>query len=680
MTDILLIDFESRSRCDLPRRGTDQYTIDPSTAPLCMSWGYLNGQLTHLWLPGEPVPNDLRCHVEQGGLVAAHNAEFDKGIWRICEDDHDFPPVENSQWYCSSAQMRVAGLPASLENAGRALTAKMRKDYRGQELIRKLCVPDKDSGEFNTDPALMAELFEYGKQDLRAMRACMLAAPLLPEAAHQHWLNTTTINARGIHIDRELCQAAEQYAERERAELGAQLDDATCGAVTEHTQTQRFREWLQAVLKDDGCDEALDLMVRYKKGERKISADKAVRASLMAGADELNLAPDVREVLALVEDAGGSAIAKYTRMLQMADLEDDRIRGALVYAGAPSTQRFSSKGCQVHNFRRDAYPPEEQTAVRASIIAGQIPDDLRVIDVLSRYLRSAITPEKGNVFVVGDWSMIESIFTAWLAGDEDKLNLFRTYFKTGNPDYEPYMRAARLIYPGDSADANPDSRQIGKIAELSCGFAGGAGAFLGMASGYGVHVTKARAQTVVDRWRAGHPKVVALWNDLEAAARRAIGNPGHLGPAAGGKVQYLFAPADGALYVTLPDGETLLRYPEARIEMRTTPWGEKSTITALKAAFTPGGEDSEWPRHAAWRGVLVENIVQATCASLLRQALRPVVEQCVFHVHDEIVLEVPRAEKTRVVKQLKRVMETSPDWCADAPLSCQPVIMERYGK
>ncbi len=147
------------------------------------------------------------------------------------------------------------------------------------------------------------------------------------------------------------------------------------------------------------------------------------------------------------------------------------------------------------------------------------------------------------------------------------------------------------------------------------------------------------------------------------------------------RVAYLF---DGsALYCRLPDGKTLLRYPEARVEMTPAPWDKEQkipAITALKAAFTKGREDTDWPRQSLWRGLLLENRVQASCAILLRRIVAEFKEWCVFHVHDEVILEVAKEYAEAMKQRLKKEMERSLEWCSDLPLVAEPVIMTRYGK
>ena len=51
---------------------------------------------------------------------------------------------------------------------------------------------------------------------------------------------------------------------------------------------------------------------------------------------------------------------------------------------------------------------------------------------------------------------------------------------------------------------------------------------------------------------------------------------------------------------------------------------------------------------------------------------------CVFHVHDEIVLDTPRELAKALRDELQREMEIPADWCSD--LLAVPVLMDIYGK
>lgn len=664
------LDFETKSSTPISR-GHDNYCQDPDADILCLVSGHIDVETPDVWVPGGKRPDKLIDYVHKGGLLAASNASFDQAVWEyIAVNDYDFPPTKKEQWYCTQAQARVAGLPSSLDATAKALGLKIRKSRRGSELIKLMSIPP-----FSHTPELLAEMVDYCVQDWHVMKACMLRIPHMTQDLFEDYVVNQIVNERGIKIDRELAQAAQSYAVVERDEIAEKIRDVTCGEVEKHTQHVRFKDWILDVLTDDGCDEAIKMMTRHVDGKVKHSVDKTVRANMLADPQALNLSPDVIEALTYWDDAGGTAVSKFTKMLKLA-CDDDRVRGAIRCFGAASTLRYSSLGLQVHNMRRDAFSPEDADFYKAQMIKNiKIIDrkgkPVRIMETLGRLLRSAIIPEDGKVFVVADWSAVESMMTAFLAGDKKKLELFRR-------GECAYCYAAESIYhkPINKED-NPDERQVGKVADLACGFLGGTGALASMAAQYRIYVPEDQQQNIVDGWRARHPKVVQFGDRLQAMAMAAMRNEGvwfECGPVA-----YKF---DGtALFCRLPDGKTLLRYPEARIEMTEAPWGDLvPSLTALKAAFKPKADSSEWPRHGLWRGLLLENVVQASCAIMLRDTTWEFQDCAVFHVHDELILEVDKDQAEGYVSALQEAMETPPDWCEGLPLKAPAGIMTRYGK
>ena len=143
--NILWLDYETRSRCDLPSRGGYNYAQDPSTEILCMAYA-INDEEVALWTPDQPFPQAIVKHINAGGQIRAHNAGFDRLITEfvLCPD-FGVPTPRLEQWYCTAAQARANCAPGSLEDVGRFASSSMKKDHRGKQLIRLLCIPLRTS-------------------------------------------------------------------------------------------------------------------------------------------------------------------------------------------------------------------------------------------------------------------------------------------------------------------------------------------------------------------------------------------------------------------------------------------------------------------------------------------------------------------------------------------------------
>jgi|GEM_PF-561606 len=315
---MLYIDFETRSRCDLKKHGVYNYAQDASTEVVCMSYAFDDDEVV-TWLPGTPFPEKVRNY---SGMIYAHNAAFERLIfWYVLQIDFKL-----EQFYCTAAQSRANCGPGSLEDAGRFAGAGMRKDPRGAQLIRALSVPRAD-GTFNEAPKLMAEFIAYCEQDVRAMRAISLGLRALSaEELQDYWVNER-INDRGVLIDVPLAKAAMQYAAAETKEIQALVAEITEGAVTS-VRSPKMRGWVMARVGP----EALKLMVK----DDKPSIDKTIRGNLLECDD---VPPEVLDVIQCADDLWASSVAKFTRMAALADVEDQRVRGAFVFAGGAATGR-----------------------------------------------------------------------------------------------------------------------------------------------------------------------------------------------------------------------------------------------------------------------------------------------------------------------------------------------------
>jgi len=633
---MLWLDFETRSMCDLRSKGVYNYAQDASTDVLCMSYAFDDEDVV-TWVPSQPFPERVRNYT---GQIRAHNAAFERLIfWYVLQINFKL-----EQFYCTATQARANCAPGSLEDVGRFAGASMKKDHRGAQLIRLMCVPP-----FKDSPELMAEMIQYCEQDVRTMRAISQAMRDLSAEELEDYHVNERINDRGVLVDVPLCQAAVKFASDELIEIEQIVKEVTGGAITS-VRSPRMREW---VLERVG-DEAKKLMEK----DGKYSIDKTVRANLLLMENPDEVPADVQEVIQCADDLWASSVAKFNRLSCLADEEDQRVRGAFVFAGGSATGRASSYGAQVHNFTRKC--ADEPENVRQAMVRGHaiVPRyGKRVTDVLKGMLRPALIPATGKHFVVADWAAIEARVNPWLSGrGADKLELFRT-------GEDVYKVNAAATFNVRVADVTKDQRQIGKVQELACGFAGGVGAFAAMGRAYGISLPEPVAKRMVDGWRRANPWSVPYWAALEESYTRAMRNKGREFKA--GRITYLF---DGQhLWYALPSGR-ILCYPYAKLE--------SEGVSYAKAAWKPAQDAKEWPRARLWKGLACENVTQAVANDLLRHSLRQL-DDVVLHVHDEIVVETADPE---AAENLKRVMCTAPAWADGLPLAAEVETMKRYGK
>ena len=348
------------------------------------------------------------------------------------------------------------------------------------------------------------------------------------------------------------------------------------------------------------------------------------------------------------------------RLLAHADPVDQRIRGwGRIYGGAPG--RWSSPGPQLHNLRRN--DAEYPASLIDALLAGDHAELARwgnPLAVAAQLSRAALCAKSGHILMCGDLGAIESRLNAWHAGETWKLDVYRQYDTTGDKSREPYRVIAAQMLRKNSVDLITAERQLGKNADLACGFGGSVGAWRRIAGDDGR--SDAEVLAIIRQWRDAHPAIRTFWRELAQAARVAIrtGHPILVAPAPRPPIIAAF---DGyALTLTLPSGRTIV-YPGAHLVPNTK--------------FEDGDPDIEffdnargqWKPTRAWFGTLVENVVQGTARDLLAAALLRFEARglpVVFHCHDEVVIEVPEGSITKA--EVLAILLEAPPWTTGLPL------------
>lgn len=329
-------------------------------------------------------------------------------------------------------------------------------------------------------------------------------------------------------------------------------------------------------------------------------------------------------------------------------------------------------------------------------VTGRFLDDFEarfgpVARGLGRLTRPAIVAREGEKLVWGDWSAIEARVLPWLAdsrGSNKVLDIFRRNdLDPSLPDI--YKIEAGHIFDRDPADIDKGpERQTGKVTVLSLGFGGGKFALLKMAVGYGIHLSEAEAQRIVDIWRENNSWARTFWGrhnrnesyGLWGAACQALEDPGTIYPV--GRVAFIMDPdyLGGTLFMSLPDGR-LLTYPSIRWERRDVEDKQTGEVQERMVLTYSRG----YGRRGLWHGVFAENATQATAGSLLRGKLVVLRSEedwmpVTGHTHDEIVATTAEADAEEAEEVLQEVMAENDDWNPGLPLAVETTIHDYYTK
>jgi DNA polymerase len=174
-------------------------------------------------------------------------------------------------------------------------------------------------------------------------------------------------------------------------------------------------------------------------------------------------------------------------------------------------------------------------------------------------------------------------------------------------------------------------------------------------------------QGLINDWRNANPHIVKLWNEVGNAAMQTIKEKTTV-PL--GKLIFIYE--SGILFIGLPSGRRL-SYIKPRIGTNRF-GGESVTYMGI-------GASKKWERLETFGGKLVENIVQGIARDLLASAMMNVTNagyDIVFHVHDEIIAEVPNGQGS--VDEMCRLMSINPDWADGIPLNADGYECEYYRK
>lgn len=640
---IYSIDFETRSETDLVEYGLDIYANDPSTEVLCIAFGMT---LDNVEVCSENQPHlikdkslfKLLDHVRNGGKIQAWNAMFEYAIWNcVCVPKYGWPPLKLEQCIDSMAIAAANNIPQSLGDAALFIDANQQKDTRGRYLIQKLCKPHK--GQFNNDPELLKELFDYCKQDVRTEMAVVSNLRHLSDHEQEVWVMTQRINLRGVPVDPSELHNAVLAVCRAQDAL-----DNECLAITGCKPSERTKllNWLNA----NGAG-LQDLTAE--------TVDKALQSA----------EPGViRRVLELRQEGSQTSVAKYTKMMEIQ--REGRIRNTLVYHGA-STGRWASRGgLNLQNIARPTLQDEEiELAIPRVFNQG-----MGTMQELSSLVRSAIRAPDGKTFIDVDFSSIENRVGVYLAGQKDKVELFRK----GLDEYKVFASESLYHVPYD--EVTKDQRQVSKSAVLGAMFGQGAKGLVKYAEGMGVKISEAQAKNAVDNYRASYARVKNLWAACETAAIDAVQNPGQ-GFAAGSKIKLKVAKS--ALWMQLPSGR-LICWQRPELELLTTPWGSEKLGVTIHSQNT---YTRQWGRNTLIGSSIFQSAVQATardCLAVAMLNLEKAGYEVINSIHDEVLLLVEEQNGESALADVIKIMTTPPTWAPDFPLAAEGWFGNRYRK
>jgi DNA polymerase len=642
---IYSIDFETRSAIELKDQGLDIYANDPTTEVLCIAYGVYPDKIRLVDNAILDKNFPLLDHVRNGGKIQAWNAMFEYAIWNcVCVPKYGWPKLALTQCIDTMAIAAANNIPQSLDDAGVFMDSQHKKDPVGKRLIQKLCKPQK--GGFNEDPELLAQLMEYCAQDVRTEMAIGSLLRPLSDVEQEVWELTQRINLRGVPVDPQELHSAVLAVVRAQDAIDNELLALTGCKPSERA---KLLKWLN----EQGA-EMLDL-----------TAESVTNKLVSTNFNNLFAAEDVKRALELRQEGSQTSVAKYAKMMEIQ--REGRIRNTLVYHGA-STGRWASRGgLNLQNIARPTISDEEiELAIPRVFERG-----VGTLTELSSLVRSSIVAPEGKTFIDVDFSSIENRVGVYLAGQADKVELFRK----GLDEYKVFASESLYHVPYDQV--TKDQRQVSKSAVLGAMFGQGAKGLVKYAEGMGVKITETQAKSAVDNYRTSYARVKNLWTLCETAAIDAVENPG-MGFFAGEKIKMKCA--KNALWMQLPSGR-LICWQRPQLELLTTPWGSQKMGVTIHSQNT---YTRQWSRNALIGSSIFQSAVQGTARDFLANAMLNLElngYEVINSIHDEVLLLADEnGAEEALENDVMAIMTNPPKWAPDFPLAAEGWVSKRYRK
>lgn len=635
---VLSIDLETYSDVDLPNCGVYRY-VEGDFHILLFAYAFDDEETKCVDMAcGEQLPAEVMDALQDESIIkSAWNAQFE----RICLSKYFGTQLDPDAWQCTMVWAASLSLPLKLATAAQALKTAQQKDSVGERLIRYFsipCKPTKSNGGRTRNLPEHApddwKLFKsYCIQDVeteRDIRRRLEKFPLMPQEWDYYHMDQR-INDRGVMIDKELVQQA-IICDMAMSEEMTKRAYALTGLENPNSVSQ-LKGWLE------------------ERGIEIDSLGKKNVASLITDLDKHSADGEALDMMKLRLQMAKSSVKKY-QAAERYICQDGRAHGLFQFSGANRTQRWAGRGIQLQNLPQNHISTlnEARDLVKLGcfdmieVLYGNTPD------ILSQLIRTMLIPKPGCEFIVADFSAIEARVLAWLAGEQWRLDAFQR-------GEDIYCASASQMFgvPVVKHGINGELRQKGKVAELACGYGGGSGALISMGA-LDMGLKEDELPEIISSWRDANPEIVKFWYAVEKAAIETVKDHNDRSV---GRIGFRFSA--NTLWIVLPSGRRL-----AYIKPRLQP----NRFGRMAVTYEGIGSNNKWIRMETYSGKLTENITQATARDLLAEAMWRMERaglDIVGHVHDEVILEVPKGSIT--VDEVCSIMNRNPAWADGLPLS-----------
>lgn len=490
--------------------------------------------------------------------------------------------------------------------------------------------------------------YAYNRQDVVAEMAVGARVPDMSDKERRIWLMHMRTNRRGMHVNVPGVLDCLEIVEQAFEKYTGRLREITHNKVETASEVQEMRRWLgdtHGIWLDNLDEEILDEWLAKK-----------------------HLPDGAREVLRIRQQLAFGSVKKLYAFLHQTGY-DGRLRDQYVFFGA-HTGLWNGRGVQPANLYSGSFHKPAQVEAALAVIAYRSIDmveaafaPMDALEVVANCLRSLIVARPGSRLMGSDYSAIQAVVLAALAGEEWRLEVFRTHGKIYEMSASkisgvPFADFLNYVDPSTGKKAKHPLRQtVGKVGELSSGFGGWVGAWKRF--GADDFMSDEEIKQAVLAWRAASPMVVELWGGqtrgkferderghrleraelygLEGAAISAVLHPGQCFMYR----QCAYQMHEDALYYRGPSG-TFMTYHEPRLDSSrrdyACPW-------EVELSYTGWDSKRGWVSgEPLYSGILTQNAVSHESREIQAEKLVRLDDTGIYlpvlHTHDEDVCEV----------------------------------------
>ena len=604
MKDLITIDFETRSECDISR-GLE-YFQHPTTKILCMGYKFNDGEVK-IENNIQTIKELLLNYMAMDSAFIAHNPNFEFGLIQHNLFPNQIPNNVILRFYPTELMSYFAGGPGKLESAAIYWKLKNIKDHTGKQLINILSKPYSDKtpksfGSLKTRNMIQIDGFIENKELSKANEDyCKQDVQVTYELFQKLKRHLPEIAEHKLHIDYAL-----NYLRRNK---GINIDKSLVYLLIRELEDLqiKFNKTALKLTKDKNfnINSSQQVLKYLKKYDDKIEATG--REYLTAyRALKKNIHPEVDKFIKLKTASPKNLSAKLNHLLC------EKSYDGFAVCGTGQTRRFTGFGANFLNLPRTS----EEVSLKEDIKRLQSGLFFKhykknTYEQIKKLVRHVITAE--NKFYGGDFSQIEFRLLMLCCGEIKTLQkLFQ--------GWDPYIHIAQKLF--HKKDVSIRERHICKQATLAFGYGLGIVRLASQLSGEGIKVPAKDLEQLKRIYHVTFPRVKIFWKKQEKLFSASKGS--RLKIPYSNRIMYFYG----------------TRYFDNNWQIKTQKGFKKM-----------------------WGGSLTGYVIQGLAGDIFNYKIRELWKKLkipvILPIHDEVVCEV--SDDTSFEK-FKEIMQNTPDF------------------